>query len=57
MNNSQLWTEPRRPTRIPPQAFVAAALLVALLLGTSGWQMAGEQVSQNNRTFSATNSH
>jgi hypothetical protein len=56
MNNSQLWTTPRRPTRIPPQAFVAAGLLAALLLGTSTWQMADEQVSENSRTFSATNS-
>ncbi len=54
MNSAQLWTAPRRKAQIPPQAFVAAALLFALLLGTSSWQTAGEK-SFENQTFSATN--
>jgi hypothetical protein len=56
MNAAQLWKEPKKKSSIPPQAFVAAGLLAVLLLGTSGWQLAGNLLNANSQTFFATNS-
>jgi hypothetical protein len=56
MNSAELWTEPKKPRSISPQAFAAIGLLAILLIGTSGWQNAGAIFSSDTSTFSATNS-